>query len=273
MPIVYRLLATLVVAAGSRGLLQWLATDRPRSPGWASVLGVGWLGGASTGVAVAGLPILTLLLALLGTRIIRGIRTGEASEPLQQGVVVATTRMALGLGVGLVITLSGFPSGYANAVYAGKRWVDAIAGLFLLGGGLVLLSEVIGVGARGSRRRLAMRLGGWRGEILGLALALALYHDLDPTFDAVFAGVGMMVAASHSPWTVGFFSAGLTGVYVPLTMSLASLAQLSIQPFRRKGLSALAAVTALFCLAVVIFGFAMVVGTYHAFSRRLGFTP
>jgi hypothetical protein len=104
-------------------------------------------------------------------------------------------------------------------------------------------------------------------------LGLAIYHDLDPTFDAVFFGAGMIGPASHSPWTVGFFSAGLTAVYVPLAFTLASAATAYGQLSSSRRSPILAAATELLCLSVAIIGLGLLTGTYHGFSRRLGFTP
>lgn len=273
MLIVHPLLLTLGLTVGARGLLQWLATDRPRTPGLASVFVVGWLGGAATAISLPGVPILILLLSLVGARVVLGIRAGDAAELLLRGAAVVATRVCLGLGVALIVTLSGFPSFWANPIYAGTRWVDGLTGLLLLSAGLILLCEIIGLRVGRGRGGFAARSVPWLGEILGLALALAIYHDLDPTFDAVFFGAGMIVPASHSPWTVGFFSAGLAAVYVPLALTLASAAAASGQWSRWTRSPTLVAATAVLCLAVAIIGLGLLTGTYHGFSRRLGFTP
>lgn len=273
MLIVHSLLLTLGLTVGARGLLQWLATDRPRSTGLASVLGVGWLGGAATAISLPAIPILSLLLSLVGASVVLRSRAGDGAELILRGATVTASRVSLGLGVALIVTLSGFPSFYANPIYAGKQWVDGITGLLLLSAGLILLYEVIGLRVGRSLAALAARGVPWLSEILGLTLGLAIYHDLDPTFDAVFFGAGMIVPASHSPWTVGFFSAGLAAVYVPLALTLASAAAASGQWSRWTRSPTLVAATAVLCLAVAIIGLGLLTGTYHGFSRRLGFTP
>ena len=230
-------------------MLQWLATDRPRTPGLVSVLGVAWLGGAATAISRPGVPILILLLSLVGASVVLGIRAGDPRESLQRVASVAATRVCLGLGVALIVTLSGFPSFWADPIQAGKRWADRVTGLLLLGTGLILLRGVIGLRARGSRRGFGARSVPWLSEIMGLALGLASYHDLDPTFDAVFFGAGMIGPASHSPWTVGIFSAGLTAVYVPLAFSLAPAATAYGQLSRSRRSPILVAATVLLCLA------------------------
>jgi hypothetical protein len=175
--------------------------------------------------------------------------------------------------VALIVTISGFPSFYANPIYAATWWVDGIAGLLFISAGLILLREVFGLRLGGKRRDIAVRSLPWICEILGMALGLAIFHDLDPTFDAVFFRVGMIVPSSHSPWTVGFFSAGLTAVYAPLALALASAAQ-THEPWTRWVRSpVLAGLTALFCLSVTMIGLGLMTGTYHGFSRSLGFAP
>jgi hypothetical protein len=181
--------------------------------------------------------------------------------------------VSLGFGLALIVTLSGFPSFWANPIHAGKEWVDGLTGLLLLGAGLLLLCEVIGLREGGNGAGFAARGVPFLSEILGLALGLAIYHDFDPTFDAVFFGAGMIVPASHSPWSVGSFSAGLAAVYVPLAHTLASAATAHGQVFRWTRFPILAAPTVLLCLAVAIIGLALVTGTYHGFSQRLGFAP
>lgn len=117
------LLLILVLAGGPRGLLRWLATDRPRTPRLASVLGVGWLGGAATAISLPAVPILSLLLSLVGAGVVLRSRAGDGAELLLRGAAVTASRVSLGLGVALIVTLSGFPSFWANPIYAGTRWV------------------------------------------------------------------------------------------------------------------------------------------------------
>lgn len=227
--IVHSLLLTLGLTVGARGILQWLATDRPRTPGLASVFVVGWLGGAATAISLSGLSMLTLLLSLVGASVVLGIRAGDAAELLLRGAAVAATRMCLGLGVALIVTLSGFPSFWANPIYAGTRWVDGLTGLLLLSAGLILLCEIIGLRVGRGRGGFAARSVPWLGEILGLAL--------------------------------------------PLALTLASAAAASGQWSRWTRSPTLVAATAVLCLAVAIIGLGLLTGTYHGFSRRLGFPP
>lgn len=253
-------------------MLQWLATDRPRTPGLTSVLGVGWLGGAATAISFPGVPILTLLLFLVGATLVVGSRTGNGRGDLPGGAGVAATRLCLGLGTALTVTLSGFPAALAAPIYTGKGWVDTLSGLLLLGASVFLSCEVIGIHVGRSRGALGGRGVSWVSEILGLSVGLAVYHDLDPTFDAVFFKVGMIGPASHSPWTVAFFSVGLAGVYVPLALAVGSVARgmRMSMPGRSR---VLIAITVLLGLTIAIMGFGLVTGTYHGFSRRMGFTP
>ena len=272
MLIVYPLLLAFALSAGGTGFLWLLAANGPRAPGPASVFGVAWLGGAATAISLPAIPVLTVLLPLVGGSVILGMRAGDSETPehIVRGAAVAATRVCLGLGVALIVTLSGFPSFWANPIYAGTRWVDGLTGLLLLGAGLILLCALAGFRGGGSRRGFITWWVPWLSEIVGLALGLAIYHDLDPTFDAVFFDAGMIAPASHSPWTVASFSAGLAGVYVPLAMALASAALAGAGMEKRSWVAV--TITAVLGLVVAIMGLGLVTDMYHGFGRRLGST-
>jgi len=201
------LVVFLAIAAsiGAYGLVfgvDWppIATEPSSS---LRVLVVALVGGVALAFNKAMLP----LHLLLAGRLDWGGVSGNASQvrglervPYRAGLCL------LGFGLAFVVGISGRPRVLSQPLYAYAKGIARVAGGVLILGGLVASVEVMAGLGRG--RILGRILGNWKGLLdvaAGMALGLALYHDIDPTYDSLFFATGTAVAASHSALAVAVF--------------------------------------------------------------------
>ena len=120
--------------------------------------------------------------------------------------------------VGFVVTISGTPAAAARAIYGSEWAIHLVSGLVLLAWGPVrLLGRLL-------RPSSSWALEAGSAGILGVAIAMLLYHELDPVYDSVFFATGNIVAASHAPLTVAPFAAGLVLTYLLAAAAVRAMA-------------------------------------------------
>lgn len=173
------------------------------------VVAMSLLGGIGLAFHKAMLPLHLLLAGRLEAEVQgRSRREAGLERPLLRlGLCL------LGFGTAFVLGISGWPRVLSQPLYAYAKGIARVAGGVLILGGLVASVEIMT--GRGRGRNLGRILGNWKGLLdvaAGLALGLALYHDMDPTYDSVFFATGTAVAASHAAVTVAAFvlAAGAT---------------------------------------------------------------
>ena len=152
------------------------------------------------GWALAFTPPLLVLLVPLATTVWLGTPERGSSGPRWPWAPPAL--FLAGFSLTFVVAIGGVPDPLARAMYRAHHPLGEVAlgGLLLLWGLAVTVRVPPHVRAR----------SGWYAAALGVAMGLARYHELDPSFDSVFFATGNAVAASHAPLTVAVFSTALS---------------------------------------------------------------
>lgn len=260
--------AAILGTVAARVLLDASGLRLTGSPGILGVLGAAWLGGVAFPASWPALPVTVSVLGLLASILVLSVRNGQPPWEIRRRALATTASFCSGLATALVVTFSGFPGSYASMVYAGKGWVDLAAGGTVAVQGLVLVGRVLGLDMLGGGGGLGRRKGRhrtWEPALLGLAVGLTIYHDIDPTFDSAFFATGTAVATSHSPGAVIFFLFGAGLVYAATAWGLGGL-----QPYGPRARRGVSASAVLLDFATMGLGVALAVGVYHPVARGLG---